>query len=256
MPPRIPLEFPLLDGDIDEEDDPKSLKHPQVWLRKMERFWETALPDADKLRDIEMSLQPDSSAEIWWTAIDTGDKDTYAKVRQLFKDKWPKTQEQVQTMPAKRELLRELVLKEEDLGKWIGEGKKKNYTHVVWADRVHKLWKDCTDPNSHLLDDIRRNLPEPLRYNLGLAPADENDGNKFFNAVKTIRIDNIVRLAQQAAQLCDITNRITSLTTSSNTTLNPPRYPSQSPVTFYPTAMQVYTPTQNPTTPCYVAPHA
>lgn len=253
MPPRIPLEFPLLDGDMDDEDDPKSMKQPQVWLRKMERFWESTITDAEKLRDITMSLEPDSTAEIWWTALAAGDKDTYTKAQQLFKDKWPKVQEQEQTMPAKREILRELVLKEEDLGKWIGEGKKKNYTHVVWADKALKLWRDCDDPGGHLLDDVRRNLPEPLRYNLGLTPADENKGDKFFAAVKAVRIDNIMRLAHQASQLRDISERLASMTTGTRQTQNHSSYATPSQVTFYPSVMQSQAPT--PAAARYVAPY-
>lgn len=30
VPPQIPLEFPLLNGDLDEDDDPKAMKQPQV----------------------------------------------------------------------------------------------------------------------------------------------------------------------------------------------------------------------------------
>lgn len=69
-------------------------------MRKMERFWESTLQDTGKLRDLEMSLKPDSTAKIWWKALDAGDKDTYTKAQKLFKDKWPKKQEQEKTMPA------------------------------------------------------------------------------------------------------------------------------------------------------------
>lgn len=217
-------------------------------MRKMERFWESTLQDTEKLRDLEMSLKPDSTAKIWWKALDAGDKDTYTKAQKLFKDKWPKKQEQEKTMPAKRDILRELTLREEELGKWVGKGKKKNYTHVVWAEKAQKLWKDCKDPGGHLLDNIHRNLPESLRYNLGLAPADKNKGEKVFAAVKAVRIDNVMRIANQAAQLRDITENLAALGTGTRLTQNHLNYAFPSPVTFYPSTMQAPAPAPTPVT--------
>jgi hypothetical protein len=43
-----------------------------------------------------------------------------------------------------------------------GEGQRRDYTHVIWADKVEPLWKQLNDRNSLLILEVQMKLPQSL----------------------------------------------------------------------------------------------
>lgn len=105
----------------------------------------------------------------------------------------------------------EMILKEEDLGKMEGETTQRVYTHIGWANRVEAIWSTLGDTNSHLLDSIRRNIPQALIFMMSIQAADENDGAKFFTAVRNVQIEKVLGKAKESAAMRDLEERVAAL---------------------------------------------
>lgn len=143
MPNALPTDFPLFSSD--EDDTKEESESPSHWMRKLEHCFPWGTADADKIHEFTLSLEPNSTTEIWWDAIGQQDKDTWLKVTTVFKLRWPGTKAVATSATTKRELMRELKLAESDVGKIVGEGKKKNHAHIVWANKVETLWRQMDD---------------------------------------------------------------------------------------------------------------
>ncbi|KZP23551.1 hypothetical protein FIBSPDRAFT_951780 [Athelia psychrophila] len=264
MAARLPLDFPFLNGETDDDEDGKTPLHPQIWLRKMERFWDSTTDDKTKVGHITNALEPGSVAEEWWLDVAATDRDTYDKALALFKNRWPTRKKTATSTPIQRVALRNLKLTEEELGEWVGTGKKRTYSHVVWVDKVEGMWKELNDPAGHLLDDIRHNMPQALLDCLALKAEDEYKGEEFFEAIRLVPIDRVVRKAKADAQLRSVVELMANMGGPPPTQAPAPTtpfYPSVTPHNpYYPPAQQ--TPAQQqqqqmpPVTPTprYVAP--
>ena len=53
-----------------------------------------------------------------------------------------------------------LKVTEEEVWKTVADGKCKEYTHVIWADKAKVIWRLLEDNKGLLIHDIRKNLPE------------------------------------------------------------------------------------------------
>lgn len=152
----------------------------------------------------------------------------------------------VSTALIQRVALRNLKLKE-DLGEWVGTGKKQMYSHVTWVDKVQEMWKELNDLSGHLLDDIRNNMPQALLDCLALKAEDEYKGDMFFKAIHLVPIDCVVRKAKADVQLHSVVELMANLGGAPPLQLpaaTTPFYPSVIPHSpYYPSAP--HTPAQN-----------
>lgn len=127
-----------------------------------------------------------------------------------------------------RVALRNLKLAEDELGEWVGTGKKRTYSHITWVDKVEGLWKELNDPAGHLLDNIRHNMPQALLDCLALKAEDEYKGEMFFEVIHLVLIDHVVHKAKVDAQLCNIVELMANIGGPS------PSQPSPTTTLFYP----------------------
>jgi hypothetical protein len=76
--------------------------------------------------------------------LDQTQKGTWNDVKAAFRVEWPPVPQIEISSVARRATMMSHKLLEEDLE---GEGRKRNYTHALWADKVEPLWKRLKDKN-------------------------------------------------------------------------------------------------------------
>lgn len=208
-PVTIPADFPIFSGRIDDDTH----KHTSTaWFQLFERLFARGTNEADKIYYFELSLATSSPADDWFTAVPPTDKDTWPKIKALFHTKWPAVANTEASIPARRAAMWEIKLSEEELGKMEGEKRNRVYTHVGWANKVEAIWETLGDTNGHLLDSIRHNIPQALIFMMNVRAEDENDGAKFFTAVRNVQIEKVLGKAKESAAMRDLEERVAAMT--------------------------------------------
>src|ERR1700720_2742220 len=115
------------------------------------------MTDLEKITTFKLVLEPDSIAEEWWSNLDAGMKTTWADVKTEFKTEWPTIRTLKVSTEAHRETLMSLKVMEEEIGKIIEDNKRKEYTHVIWADKAEAIWRQLEDNKGLLIHDVCKN---------------------------------------------------------------------------------------------------
>ena len=157
---------------------------------------------ATKLYQFTKNLEPGRPAEIWYQTLPNDHKTNWDNLYNAFKLKWP-----LPTIvePSREELLEKLnqtKLEIEDIGVMIERDGDKVYTHVVWAEQVKALVNVLDDTKGHLIPQVRRGLPLPIRLTL---PTNLATWDTFLAAITSVSMD---RLADQQENTETIHNNI------------------------------------------------
>jgi hypothetical protein len=259
----LPSDFPLFSGDDD------TAEKPGTWLKRLERTWTPTTTDATKIHDFSLSLDADSVAELWWDNLDAADKANWTTVKAAFRKEWPPARILDVSATTRRDILMSMKLTDEDVGKMEGEGRKKDYTHAIWADKAEPLWKQLEDKNGLLIPEVRANLPQGIIDCLPEKTGMHKDYAIFLQAVREVPVERAIRRTEELKRLAELEEQVTLLSQPSwtppspisrltqklaTTSLNNPSYPhyttraTQNPTTTAPN------PTVNTQTP-YVHPH-
>ncbi|KAG2126617.1 hypothetical protein DEU56DRAFT_758862 [Suillus clintonianus] len=126
---------PSFYGDYEKGEEPTN------WLRKYELSLPTTATDTDKLSRFELQCAAASPAEI----------------------RWPQPTQVTLTVAQKKERIKAVVLKEEEIGVMIEEERGREWGHVRWAKKVARMAQGFNDTQCHLLDVVLDNTPEVLR---------------------------------------------------------------------------------------------
>jgi hypothetical protein len=216
----LPSDFPFFSGDPDDDKAEK----PGSWLKCLEQTWKSTTPNADKIHDFETSLDADSIAETWWNKLDAGQKNAWNDVKAAFHAEWPPANQIEILSVARRATMMSYKLPEESIGKMEGEGRKRNYTHSLWADKVEPLWRQLEDKNGLLIPEVRASLPQGIIDCLPDVKDIHTNFAVFLQAVRDIPIEKAVRRTKELRDLRDIKLQLLSL---SETTRQPPSPMSQ-----------------------------
>jgi hypothetical protein len=264
----VPPTFPFYSGDPDDD----KADRPGVWLCHFELLWKPAATDLEKITMFELVLEPDSAAEEWWSKLDVEKKTTWEEVKTEFKTEWPTVRSLEVLTEARRETLMSLKVTEEEVGKIVTDGKRKEYTHVIWADKAEAIWRLLEDHKGLLIHDVRKNLPEGILDCIPDTKATQEDYKIFLQAVRDISVDKAVRHTKANQRVCSIEEQLSQLTqrpqappspmsnlanrlteTSLYNAPNYPRYTERAPPTPFTPPIQVtpvpYVPPQRRETP-------
>ncbi|KAG1809233.1 hypothetical protein EV424DRAFT_1350077 [Suillus variegatus] len=148
---------PSFYGDYEKGEEPTN------WLRKYELSLPTTATDTDKLSRFELQCAAASPAESWYASLPATDKATWAAFRAAFKVRWPQPTQVTLTVAQKKERIKAVVLKEEEIGVMIEEERGREWGHVRWAKKVARMAQGFNDTQCHLLDVVLDNTPEVLR---------------------------------------------------------------------------------------------
>jgi hypothetical protein len=221
-------------------------------------------------------LEADSIAEAWWDALDVGQKGSWADVKAVFRSEWPPSRVQDVSTATKQDIMMSMKVTEEDIGKMGGEGRWRDYTHVIWADKVEPLWKHLDDRNGLLIPEVRTNLLQSLIDCLPDVAGINRDFKIFLQAVRDAPIEKVTRRTEELKRIHKLEQQVSSLSQSwvppspmskmtqkfSSASLHTPTYPYNSYTRPTLAARQTQTttsgnastqPAMNPSTP-YVPP--
>ncbi|KAG1854087.1 hypothetical protein C8R48DRAFT_675684 [Suillus tomentosus] len=148
---------PSFYGDYEKGEEPTD------WLRKYELSFPPSATEADKLSRFELQCAAASPAETWHANLPASDKATWSAFRAAFKVRWPQPAQVTLTAAQKKERLKAVVLKEEEIGVMIEEDRGREWGHVKWAKKVARMAQGFNDSQCHLLDVVLENTPEVLR---------------------------------------------------------------------------------------------
>ena len=187
------------------------MEKPGSWLKRLECTWTATTTNNNKIYDFQSSLDADSPAEDWWNNLDGAQKTTWNDVKMAFRLEWPPTNTIEISSIAKRATMMSYKLAEEDIGKMEGEGRKRNYTHAIWADKVEPLWKQLEDKHGLLIPEVRASLPQGIIDCLPEGKDMHTNFSVFLQAVHDVPIEKAIRHTNELQELCDMKLQISSL---------------------------------------------
>ena len=207
--PRMPLptDFSFFSGDTDDEKAEK----PGSWLKRLERNWRATTSDADKIYDFTSSLDADSPAEEWWNKLDGALKTTWNDVKVAFRAEWPPTSQVEVSSIARRATMMSYKLTEDDIGRMEGEGRKRNYIHVIWADKVEPIWKQLEDKHGLLIPEVRANLPQGIVDCLPETKDIHTNFSIFLQAIREVPVEKAIRRTNEVRELRDMKVQLSAL---------------------------------------------
>ncbi|KIM71871.1 hypothetical protein PILCRDRAFT_16639 [Piloderma croceum F 1598] len=181
IPPFLLLKA-LLQEPLTHSHLPQSPQaHPLLRFRKYRHL--TKLPLRQFLREIENKIDErghtteklktnclknniafGSGADEWFTNLDAAEKDTYDHLVAAFEKQWPLTAALKKSKMERIQVLKDWVLKPEELGKKVeGPGGAQIWSHVKWATGLASRVRDAEDAMGFLLGDVYKALPRPVR---------------------------------------------------------------------------------------------
>ncbi|KAG1745382.1 uncharacterized protein EDB91DRAFT_1246249 [Suillus paluster] len=148
---------PSFHGDYKKEEEPTN------WIRKYQLSLPPSYSDADKIARFELQCAATSPAEEWFTSLQAMDKATWVTFLAAFKIQWPPPVHAKLMVTQKKECLKSVVLKEEDIGVMIEKDRGWDWGHVKWAKQVAQMAQGFGDVHCHFLDVVLENTPKVLR---------------------------------------------------------------------------------------------
>ena len=124
----IPPDFPFFSGNAGDSHTAQPLQ----WLRRYENIFPAGTKDTDVILIFDRVLDPESPAEEWYEEFTTakGVPTTWNDLKQEFKDRWSQPNMEVPKR-TKQQLLLSVILAEDDVGKIITEGQRKDEAHLI-----------------------------------------------------------------------------------------------------------------------------
>jgi hypothetical protein len=116
-----------------------------------------------KLRMFELHLKDGTMANQWWDGLTSTDKDTWDHLVQVFMMRWPSKAPTVKMVKEKQAALEWMTITEEEVGMRVKVKGVKEFTHVVWVDKVEQLAAAIPNMNGLLIGAIRKAMPKVLQ---------------------------------------------------------------------------------------------
>ncbi|KIM56849.1 hypothetical protein SCLCIDRAFT_17106 [Scleroderma citrinum Foug A] len=159
--------LPLFHGDYSDKEEPAH------WFAQFQLALPDLWPEATKVQWFRMQLAPRGYTDEWFDALTTSECASVAAIR--TRARWSKVQQ--------KERVRDQSLKEEEIGKWIQEGRVGDYGQNVWAERVMKLALSMGDADGTLIEYAIKMAPPILRNHL---EEGYDSWEEFIQAVRNI----------------------------------------------------------------------
>ena len=161
-------------------------ENPNDFLKRVKQSFKNPIfsNDTAKVNAFIDYLASNSVAEKWFENDTTPtDKITWDNLIAAFQARWPKEKQPVLTRAMKKEKLLAIELKEEEIGKLVGEDYKQEWGHIVWAKKVTHMANMVGNTNGELIEAILEKVPEIMRSELTLKYA---NWTEFLDGIHSI----------------------------------------------------------------------
>jgi len=120
-----------------------------------------------------------------------------------------------------------LKISEEEVGQMVTKGKRRDYTHAIWADKAEAVWKLLEDNKGLLIHNVRKNLPEGILDSIPDTKATREDFRAFLQAVRDISVEKAVRHTKAAQRVRSLEDQLSLLSHPARTPPSPMSQMSQ-----------------------------
>ena len=161
-------------------------KDPNNFLKQVKQSSQNPIfaNDTAKVNAFIDYLASNLVAEKWFKNDTTPtDKITWNNLTAAFQARWPKEKPPILTHAMKKEKLLAIELKEEEIGKLVGEDYKQEWGHIVWAKKVTHMANMVGNTNGELIEAILEKVPEIMRSELTLEYA---NWTEFLDGIHSI----------------------------------------------------------------------
>ncbi|KIM53753.1 hypothetical protein SCLCIDRAFT_31669 [Scleroderma citrinum Foug A] len=158
--PTTAKTLPHFHGDYSNSEEPAH------WFAQFQLVLPDMWSEAAKVQRFQLQLAPGGYTEEWFDALPASDQASLAAIRTAFLKRWPPTKWAKWSRLQQRERIRELGLKEEEVGKWVQEGCIGDYGQNIWADRAMRLVLSMGDTDGTLIEYAIETMPVVLRDHL------------------------------------------------------------------------------------------
>lgn len=148
--------LPLFHGDYAGGEEPNE------WLCQLDLNLPVSWNDTQKIDRFRRQCAPGSLAEMWFTTLTNAQTASWAYLEAAFVNRWPPNLLLQLTAGQKKERLKAVVLKEEDIGSMVEDEKGQEWGHVRWARQVQRLAQSFGDSNCQYLDVVLDGVPDIL----------------------------------------------------------------------------------------------
>ena len=124
--------------------------------------------DNQKITHFENHIAPSSLVQEWFDNLDPGDKQTLSALQMAFYKQWPCPTQPSFSCAEQKEQIRGLVLKEDNIGKWVtpSDKQKVDYGQNLWATEVAKMATNMGDHKGFLIDYVLEGILNILKDHL------------------------------------------------------------------------------------------
>ncbi|KIJ29610.1 hypothetical protein M422DRAFT_54106 [Sphaerobolus stellatus SS14] len=180
----------------------KAGENPQQWLQTFDsQTYLAKFDEAAKVEFFGMLMAIGETAGDWWEEMQEKEEEevkTMAGIRRLFERKWPRVKKTGQERKLKQWQLKQMRLREEEIGTWVEYRGREIPAHHAFAARVLEMAMDVGDESGLLIDDVRENLPESIS---DLTIKDEyNTWQEFYDGLVNLRPAAIDKIREKATR--------------------------------------------------------
>ena len=127
-----------------------------------------AWTDNERVTHFSNHIVPNSYASNWLDTLTRNDLATLASIRAAFNTRWPPPKRPKFSWEEQMERIREQILREENIGKWIMPTNKwkADYGQNIWANEVAKAAITMGDMTGFLIDCAVKGIPNLLKDHL------------------------------------------------------------------------------------------
>lgn len=134
-------------------------------------------------------VEAGEDADVWFASLSPDRLTDWVVFEAAFVAQWPPVEKAAKEPGEYEDDLLKLRLREADLGKKVEVGGREVWAHVKWANDALKLaTKAKISTTATLIRQVRRELPDVIKDNVGAKPT---DWTVFTKAVRSVDVDTI-----------------------------------------------------------------
>ena len=128
----VPTNFPFFSYSPEDEQIDK----PNVWLRCYKLLWDSKATEKEKINTFRLVLEPDSPAGTVVGHARRSEEDNMARCETGVQETMPTLRALEMSTETRQANMLALKVMDNEVGKIMTEGKRTEFTHVIWVDKV------------------------------------------------------------------------------------------------------------------------